>query len=116
MWASFLIVTLCSISALCAIASALSAARSRKVAQSAQALAESVVREPTSLKSAVQSLADSLAETQDALTVTTNRVKMMRVRSAANHTRDEPPIDKAATKEELRRRAGLVAGQPAPHK
>jgi hypothetical protein len=54
---------------------------------------------------------------EETLKVLANRVKMQRVRTAALHVGDPPTIgnDPASVKAELRRRAGLVAGQPAPH-
>lgn len=51
-------------------------------------------------------------ETDETLKVLANRVKMMRVRTAANHAVDSTSGD---DKDSLRRRAGLVAGQPARH-
>jgi hypothetical protein len=50
-------------------------------------------RPESSQVSRIKSLETSLAETNDALAAVANRVKMMRVRSAANHTadRDDSP-------------------------
>lgn len=64
-------------------------------------------------------IVDDLAqETATALTTLTNRVKMMRVRTAAAHNDpQEPPHNASPTaqKDWLRRKAGLVAGHPANH-
>jgi hypothetical protein len=61
----------------------------------------------------VESLAEDTATT---LTQLTNKVKMMRVRSAAAHTDPQSePTSVSETKDWLRRKAGLTAGQPARH-
>jgi len=63
----------------------------------------------------LQFLEQSQNETADALQVVANRVKMQRVRNAANHVSDPPTVDPANVKAQLRRQAGLVAGKPAQH-
>lgn len=71
-----------------------------------------------SCASQVASLKDSLAETQSALELLANRVKMMRVRNAATHTDPQSDLtsaDPASLKHQLRLRAGLIAGRPAKH-
>lgn len=67
----------------------------------------------------LQSMSECLTQTDEALKVLANRVKMQRVRNAANHINDAsdlPTVDAGTIKDQLRRRAGLIAGQPAPHK
>ena len=70
----------------------------------------------------LQSMSECLTQTDEALKVLANRVKMQRVRNAANHISDPsmsldlPTVDAGTIKDQLRRRAGLIAGQPAPHK
>jgi hypothetical protein len=61
--------------------------------QSATHVQELRDRPESSQVSRIKSLETSLAETNDALAAVANRVKMMRVRSAANHTadRDDSP-------------------------
>lgn len=83
----------------------------RRVAQ----LAESLPSAQCSCTSRLESLSTSLVETQDALAVLANRVKMQRVRNAANHALPDEPQNVGGLKDQLRRRAGLVAGQPAKH-
>jgi uncharacterized protein YlxW (UPF0749 family) len=103
---------------LIATACAIVAARLAFVARNAaQQLASSRIA-PASLESRISSLGDSLAETQDALTTLANRVKMMKVRNAANHVGESNtiPNDPALLKDYLRKKAGLIAGQPAQHK
>lgn len=85
-------------------------------ARNAVRMLESLPTAQHSSDSRIDSLRDSLTETQDALQTLANRVKMMRVRNAANHVGELPTNDPIALKAELRRRSGLVAGQPAPHK
>lgn len=63
----------------------------------------------------LQSLEQSLTETSESLQVVANRVKMQRVRNAANHVSDPPTVDSLNLKAQLRRQAGLVAGKPAQH-
>ena len=70
-------------------------------------------RELLSLESRLQSVEQSLASTEDALLTLANRMKMQKVRAAANHIPDPEPMN---DKDALRRRAGIVAGQPAPHR
>lgn len=79
---------------------------------------ESQPPQPCSCESKTRSLAASVEELQLAITDVANRVKMMRVRSAVNHVRDpdELPSDPASLKNVLRKRAGLMAGKPAPHR
>jgi hypothetical protein len=67
-----------------------------------------------SLASKIASIESFLAETDDTLKQLANRVKMQRVRTAINHVSD-PPIAEGTLKDQLRRQAGLVAGQPAKH-
>lgn len=69
-----------------------------------------------SLASKVRSIEQCQAESDDAMTQLANRVKMQRVRNAANHIRDPEPSDPIQLKAHLRRKAGLVAGQPANHR
>lgn len=67
-----------------------------------------------SFASKLRSIENSQADTADALMNLANRVKMQRVRTAANHIpdRDDEP---ANLKDRLRAKAGLTAGQPARH-
>jgi len=69
-----------------------------------------------SFESKLRSIESSQADTADALMQVANKVKMQKVRNAANHIQD-PPADEstAALKDRLRMKAGLVAGQPARH-
>lgn len=67
-----------------------------------------------SLASKTASIEQCQAETSEALTVLANRVKMQRVRTAANHVSDQTNADESV-KDALRRKAGLTAGQPARH-
>lgn len=67
-----------------------------------------------SIASKVSSIEQCQTENSEALTVLANRVKMQRVRTAANHVSD-PPIADENSKDALRRKAGLIAGQPARH-
>lgn len=64
----------------------------------------------------VKTLQDALADTNDALMGLANRVKMQRVRTATNHVGEKSDAVPGETiKDMLRRKAGLVAGQPAKH-
>jgi uncharacterized coiled-coil protein SlyX len=110
-WAIFACVLIATLSAIVA-------ARALYIAKNVADRLVSLQIAPASFDSRISSLADSLAETQDALTTLANRVKMMRVRNAANHTGESNtiPSDPAELKGYLRRKAGLIAGQPAPHK
>lgn len=98
----------------CAIAALTVAFSARRAAHRAESLPPA----PCSCALRIESLATALTETQEALSVVANRVKMQRVRNAATHT-DPPehsaPMSVSAAKDALRRRAGLVAGRPAPH-
>ena len=69
-----------------------------------------------SIASKLRSIEQCQAENDDAMAQLANRVKMQRVRNAANHIRDQEPIDPTNIKAHLRRKAGLVAGQPANHR
>lgn len=71
--------------ALSVVALLLSLAACLCVAAVAAALRESRAVLPSSLASRVNSLETSLAEQADTLTTLANRVKMQRVRTAANH-------------------------------
>jgi biopolymer transport protein ExbB/TolQ len=100
--------------ALLAIVACLLSIRAAVVAQNAARMMASQPAALRSLASKLQSTEQSLEETSEALKVLANRVKMQRVRTAANHTSD-PPIADETAKDALRRRAGLTAGQPARH-
>jgi len=117
MWLQILPLIVSGICALAAVYCALLARSAVIAARVAQARAESAARVPTSLQSAVQSLTESQSETADALQTLANRVKMMRVRNAANHVgeKSDPTSADDTLKDRLRRKAGLVAGQPAKH-
>lgn len=93
------------------------AVRTFRAARAAVETSESLRSSKCSCASRVESLAACQAEMEETLKVLANRVKMQRVRTAALHVGDPPTIgnDPASVKAELRRRAGLVAGQPAPH-
>lgn len=83
----------------------------------AQNAAQAMASQPASLRSLasrLSSIEQCQAETTEALTVLANRVKMQRVRNAANHIADAP-MPEESTKDALRRKAGLIAGQPARH-
>ena len=112
---NFLLISAC---VLIATLSAVVSARALYIARNAADRLASLPTAPASSESRISSLADSLAETQDALATLANRVKMMRVRNAANHVGESNtiPSDPAQIKDYLRKKAGLVAGQPAPHK
>ena len=85
----------------------------------AQNVARTMASQPAShrsLASKVASIEQCQEETSEALKVLANRVKMQRVRTAANHVSDPISVDDGGTvKDQLRRKAGLVAGQPARH-
>jgi len=68
-----------------------------------------------SIESKLRSIESSQADTADGLLALANRVKMHRVRNAANHIADRPEDDGASVKDRLRAKAGLIAGQPARH-
>jgi len=93
------------------------AARALYIARNAAERLASSQTAPASFESRISSLADSLAETQDALQTLANRVKMMRVRNAANHVGESNtiPSDPAALKGYLRRKAGILPGKPVNH-
>lgn len=67
-----------------------------------------------SFESRLRSIEASQAEQAETLTQLANRVKMQRVRTAINHIADPEP-EPGTIKDQLRRKAGLVAGKPAPH-
>jgi len=70
-----------------------------------------------SFASKLASIEEFQAEQAETLKQLANRVKMQRVRTAINHVSDPMNADEGLTiKDQLRRRAGLVAGKPAPHK
>lgn len=71
---------------------------------------------PASSESRLRSIEQQLVEQADTMTTLANRVKMQRVRTAANHVSDPTSVEPRTVKDELRIRAGLRAGQPAPHK
>lgn len=98
------------------IASFLSVILLRKAFANAVRSMHSTRPAPCSCGSALQSLRESQQETSDALQTLANRVKMMRVRNAANHVGESNTIDPSLSiKDQLRVRAKLVAGQPARH-
>lgn len=69
-----------------------------------------------SVVSKISSLETKLEETSETLSVLANRVKMQRVRTAANHVSDPINADEPTNiKDALRKRAGLTAGKPAKH-
>lgn len=72
--------------------------------------------ELASFASKLRSIESLVNETSDALAALANRFKMQKVRNAVTHVNDREPEIELPLKEQLRRRAGLVAGQPAPHK
>lgn len=68
----------------------------------------------------LHTLTDSLTELEETVRQLANRVKMQRVRNAINHIDhakgdEEAPSD-LTLKDQLRRKAGLTAGKPAPHR
>lgn len=67
-----------------------------------------------SFESKLRSIEHSQNEQAETLTQLANRVKMQRVRTAINHVSDPEP-EPGSIKDQLRRKAGLVAGKPAPH-
>ena len=77
--------------------SSLSLAVALFAVQRAKAGAESLPGKLRSLPSRVESLEDSLAETQLALAEVANRVKMQKVRNAANHVKRETGEPDAAS-------------------
>jgi hypothetical protein len=68
-----------------------------------------------SIESKLRSIESSQADTGDALMTLANKVKMQRVRTAANHINDRPDDEAGSLKDRLRAKAGLTAGQPARH-
>lgn len=64
--------------------------------------------------SKLRSIEHCQAEQGETLTQLANRVKMQRVRTAINHIADPEP-EPGTIKDQLRRKAGLIAGKPAPH-
>lgn len=105
--------------ALLAILCVWSLVQSRSAVRIAARLTEYPRAELQSIESRLQSIVQCQTETEEALKVLANRVKMQRVRNAANHVSDSldpTSVDPSSVKDQLRRRAGLVAGQPAPHK
>jgi cell division protein FtsX len=110
--------TLASFFAVCiAIVSVLYSVRCLHAVRAAAAAWESSPARKCSCVSQIESLRNSLNEQADALQTIANRVKMQRVRTAALHVGDQSTTssDPAEIKAALRRRAGLIAGQPAPH-
>ena len=71
--------------------------------------------ELASFASKLRSIESLVTETSDALATLANRFKMQKVRNAATHVNDREPEFELPLKEQLRRKAGLVAGKPAPH-
>ena len=67
-----------------------------------------------SIESRLRSVESNLIEQAETLSQLANRVKMQRVRTAINHIADPEP-EPGTVKDQLRRKAGLVAGQPARH-
>jgi hypothetical protein len=67
-----------------------------------------------SFESKLRSIEASQLEQAETLSQLANRVKMQRVRTAINHVNDRE-TDAATIKDQLRRKAGLVAGKPAQH-
>lgn len=70
---------------------------------------------PCSCESRLESVQRTLAETQDSVLELANRVKMIKVRRAADHSRVDSELDGGNLKDSLRRKAGLSAGRPANH-
>lgn len=69
-----------------------------------------------SIESKIASIEQCLDEQAESLKVVANRVKMQRVRTAANHVSDLPNAEDGFTlKDQLRKQAGLTAGKPARH-
>jgi hypothetical protein len=75
---------------------------------------ESPLAKQASFESRLRSIEAFQLEQAETLSQLANRVKMQRVRTAINHVSD-PEIEPASIKDQLRRKAGLVAGKPAPH-
>lgn len=68
----------------------------------------------------LQTVQQELTDLEETVRQLANRVKMQRVRNAINHidraSTDEPaPSGSTSIKDALRRKAGLIAGQPARH-
>lgn len=72
------------------------------------------VRSMTSLQGELVEIRDYLAKL-DAWAKRINSRETMRDRRAAERSESSTPVSGASSKDELRRRAGLVAGQPARH-
>lgn len=102
-----------ALSAILSIGSLIAALSAVRIAR---AMTESPLAAMRSFESKLRSIESSQADTGDALMQLANRVKMQRVRTAANHVQDRPiDDDPASVKDRLRIKAGLVAGQPARH-
>ena len=67
-----------------------------------------------SIESRLLSIESIQTDQGTAIEQVANRVKMQRVRNAANHVSD-PPIADGSLKDQLRKRAGLTAGKPPRH-
>lgn len=113
MWANVLAGLAIFVSVLTATACSALAVRLVQRVRIAEARAQSSQAAKCSCESQIESLKSCQQETQDALETLANRVKMQRVRNAANHALGGG--ETITDKEALRRRAGLVAGKPAPH-
>jgi hypothetical protein len=69
-----------------------------------------------SIESRLRLIESSQTDIAAELQALANRVKMMRVRNATNHTSDRDEMNGATLKDRLRMKAGLMAGQVARHR
>jgi len=109
MWTTFffaLLAILCCLSALASLYAALTVRRMTGFPRAALA----------SLDSKLRSIESSHLETMETVAKLAQKYKMQKVRNAVDHVSDPPTVDEALTvKDQLRRKAGLTAGQPARH-
>lgn len=107
------VILCCAASLIFSIFALWHALRATKTAAEQHRLPRQKLAENENRLTAVEVQAEEISA---ALTVLANKVKMMRVRSAAAHTDpQEPNASDPGRKDWLRRKAGLVAGQPAKH-
>lgn len=115
---TWLLILLTSISVVISLGAAVIAARTANAARLFSAECAKCCGELSEKVSRMHSTASThveLAEMRDAIGKAEELLKKVNQREVMRARRSGNGIDAAATKDELRRAAGLVAGKPAPH-
>jgi len=108
MWTTILF----AFAAILCVGSAILAVFAARIARHSTASLLSVQRSNASRLASVE---NSQLEFDETLKQLANRVKMQRVRTAINHVPDRDDFGDLSAKDQLRMKAGLIAGKPAKH-